>query len=106
PATQNVPDHTMLLLEERQLLTEENRELVGNVQSRQPIFSSLIKRILRKRDGLATGACAEDFADVIQGLAVGVGRANRQLFEHVVGAELGLHRLIIGEATVGAFTQN
>src|SRR5262249_52352454 len=93
PAAQNMSDDAMLFFEERQLFSEENGELVGNVQSRESIFSSLIERILRKRDGLTTRACAEDFADVVQGLAVGVGSPHGQLLEHVVGAELGLYRV-------------
>src|SRR5438270_582826 len=109
PSTQQVSHEAMLLFEEGQLLIEEHGPLVRIVQTGEGVFTAavdLLGRVLGEEYAVAAAKRAEDFANVIQGLAEGVSAANRQLFEQVVGAELHLRCLIVGVTRVGARTNH
>src|SRR5215470_935106 len=102
----------MLLPEEGQLLGNQDGKCVRIVQARERILPSLRAGwVLWEGDGVAgsqTERCfgTEDFADVVQSLAIGVTRAKRQLLEDVVGAVFHLHALVVGKAVVGARANN
>src|SRR5262249_48443611 len=99
---------TMLLPEEGQLLRNQDGIRVRIVQARERILTSLRAGwVLWEGDGVAgsqTERCfgTEDFADVVQSLAIGVARPQRQLLEDVVGTVFHLHALVVGKAMVGA----
>src|SRR5215467_2442186 len=98
----------VLLPEEGQLLRNQDGIGVRIVQARERILPSLRAGwVLWEGDGVAgsqTERCfgTEDFADVVQSLAIGVTRPQRQLLEDVVGTVFHLHALVVGKALVGA----
>src|SRR5713101_4567980 len=98
-------DGSMLFLEEWEVLVEQNAPLVRVIQAGERVFAlavDLIRRVLGEEDGVAAAKGREDFADVVERLAEGIGAAHRQLLEQVVGAELHLGTLVVGEARVAA----
>lgn len=107
PSSKRMPQKAMLLFEERQLLSHQEAEGVRIIQSRVRVLAVLgTDRILRHGYRIAATQAGKDFADVIQRLTVGIGDPQRRLLPQVVGTELGLYGLIIGESTVGARTYN
>src|SRR5258708_3716572 len=65
-----------------------------------------IQGVLRNGNRVAGSTGAEDRAGVVGGLAPTVTRSHGQLLEQVVGAELQLQTVVVGEAGVGAGAQN
>src|SRR6185312_736557 len=94
---------TMLAAEERQLFRGCNGELVRNIQSGEGVLAaSRVPGILGKGQRCAGNSGAENFAYVIQSAAVGVSSAYSKLFEKIVGAELSLQSVIVGETAIVA----
>src|SRR5438270_1297729 len=97
----------MLVLEERQLLSEEDRPLMRIIQAGERIFTAgVVEWVLRKGHGVPGTEGTEDLAYVIESLADGVRGPQRQLFEQVIAAEFHLQRVVVGKAGVRALTQH
>src|SRR5689334_23619680 len=93
----------MLALEEWQLLGGGDAELVRTIQAGEGVLAAAgIPRVLSDRQSIACDSAAEDFRNVVQGTAVSVAGTNGQLFEHIVGAELGLQSVVIRVTAVVA----
>src|SRR5690242_10997939 len=96
-------DQSMLSLEEGQLLSGRDGELVRVVKPGERVFTPAgVPRILGKCQSGAADAGREDFAHVIERAAVGVRRAQGELLEQVVGTEFGLQSVVVGERAVVA----
>ena len=86
----------MLLLEERQIFGCGHGPAVGEVESGSSVLALAdIQWVLSESQRVACCASAEDFADVISGLAPCVACPNGQLLEQIIGTELGLDAMII-----------
>ena len=97
----------MLVPEERQLLSEEDRPLMGIIQTGEGIFTAgIVEWILRKGHGVAAAEGAEDLAYVIESFAEGVRGPQRQLFEQIIAAEFHLDSIVVRKAGVSALTQH
>src|SRR5947209_1017171 len=97
----------MLVLEERQLLSEEDRPLMRIIQAGERIFTAgVVEWVLRKGHGVPGAEGTEYLAYVIDSLADRVRGPQRQLFEQVIAAEFHLQRVVVGKAGVRALTQH
>src|SRR6266852_3690088 len=92
----------MLIFEERKFFCEQDGPLVRDIQTREAVLATLVEGILGKRDRVAAGKGAKDFADVVQVLAEGITRSNSQLLKQVVSAEFRLEGVVVREAAIGA----
>src|SRR6476646_2156346 len=93
----------MLGLEEWKLLCGRDGCQVWEVQSGEGVLAaSGVPWILSESQRCTAGSGAENFAHVIKSTAIGVSSAYSKLFEKIVGAELGLQSVIVGETAIVA----
>src|SRR6478609_833425 len=93
----------MLPLEEGHLFSGRDGELVRDIKTGERVLcASGGPRVLGKSQRGAGNAGAEDFTYVIQRAAIGVRRAHTQLLEKIVGTELSLQSVVVGESAVVA----
>src|SRR5579871_867544 len=93
----------MLAGEEGQLFCGCDGELVRNIQAGEGVLAAAgVPWVLGKGKRIAGDSRAEDFAYVIESAAIGVSSAYAELFEKIVGAELGLQSAVIGKAAIVA----
>src|SRR5690348_13848173 len=96
-------DCSVLFLEERQLLGEQDGPYVRIVQTGYGAFRIAgLEGVLRGKQSVTGRTGGEDLADVIEVLAPGITGAHGQLLEQVIGAELQLHTMVVREAAVVA----
>src|SRR5229473_2712737 len=95
---------SMLALEEGQLFCGRDGELVRNIQAGVGVLAAArVPWVLGKGQRCAAGSGAENFAYVIKSVAISVSSAHTELFKKIVGAELGLQSVVVGEASIVAF---
>src|SRR5690242_9589822 len=94
---------TVLFLEERQVLRKRDAQGIGYIQAgKRPLCIACLERVLRCKQRVTRAARSKDFANIVQVLAPGICSLELELFKQVVGAELHLQSMVVGEPAVVA----